>query len=44
MIELLTRLRIIFGRPTKCPYCHSTDILAARGHWECYACGKEGSF
>lgn len=29
---------------SRCPYCDSTNITAARGHWECYDCGREGSY
>lgn len=30
-------------KPTECPYCHSSNITAHAGHWEC-ECGAEGSY
>lgn len=32
------------ARPTRCPYCKSTDISSGLGRWECHNCGREGSY
>lgn len=33
-----------FGRPSRCPYCESTDVDAQGGWAECRDCGKTWSY
>ena len=45
MKHLITHLHtILFGKPTKCPYCESKNISAHLGYAECEDCGKSWSF
>ena len=32
------------SKPSSCPYCHSSNVSAHAGYWECYDCGQSGSY
>ncbi|MCB9158452.1 MAG: hypothetical protein H6644_01095 [Caldilineaceae bacterium] len=32
------------SKPSSCPYCHSSNVSAHAGFWECHDCGQSGSY